>query len=162
MRISVLTTKMGILMPYFSTWHSEPCVRVVLYKLTHQPLWTMRWNCKIQHPRECPLSSKIHSKICCYYYYYYITERFFLILLLNQRWTPLLRLQFWNCSIYPIICGVLCIDVVGRDLLKIFLVWLQIFFLKPILLLLLLLLLFHSGLVGFQRVRVTDQALLIH
>ena len=81
-----MSTEMGILMPYFATWHSDPCARIVVYRNTHRPWRRMRWNCKIQRPSECPFTSNIQLKMYYYYYYYYyITEFFFLIFLLNQR-----------------------------------------------------------------------------
>ena len=55
-----------------------------------------------------------------HYYYYYcrhhhhrrlVTGLFFLVLLLNQRWSPVFRLQASHCSTFRIMCYVPCIAV---------------------------------------------------
>ena len=71
-----------------------------------------------------------------YYYYYYtilmslVTGLFFLVLLLNQRWSPLIRLQASHCSTFRITCDVPSIAVFCSESIECFLVQFPNFFLS--------------------------------
>ena len=61
-----------------------------------------------------------------YYYYYYtiwmslVTGLFFLVLLLNQRWSPLLKLQASHCSTFRIMCDIPSIAVFCSESIECF------------------------------------------
>ena len=59
-----------------------------------------------------------------------VTCLFFLVLLLNQRWSPLLRLQASHCSTFCIMCDVPSIDVFCSESIECFPGTVSEFFLK--------------------------------
>jgi len=78
-----------------------------------------------------------------------VTGIFFLVLLLNQRWSPLLRLQASHCSTFRIMCDVPSIDVVCSDSVECFPGTVSRFFLKLIIIIIIIIMSLWNF--GFSR-----------